>query len=63
MVTHPGEIKNKLDGWTHVGADGETHADTNINNTSIEREGADILTLKQSMRQDSLLLQKLGLQS
>ena len=31
VVTHPGEIKKKLDGWTHVGADGETHVDPNIN--------------------------------
>ena len=27
----PGRNKEKLDGWTHVGADGETRADPNIN--------------------------------
>ena len=29
VVTHPRE-KKTIDGWTHVGAYGETHADPNI---------------------------------
>ena len=57
----PGE--RTIDGWTHVGAGGlhtRTQESTKI---AVEREGADILTLKQSMRQDSWHLQRLGLQS